>query len=275
MISAFPPVHLDVALVVDAIGAGRRRHPRRCATAAASCWSRCGCSTSTPATRSPAGHKSLAFALVVRAPDRTLTAAEATAVRDRAVARGRAAGRRPAGLRSAVGRLGAALRGRWSAVGRLGVALRGRWSAAGSSCRPACGCAVGGSPTGRTIRCDFLLALADGPTPPWTVRRIDWPDFRLPRDRADALAALADGLRRAREGQRVEVACLGGRGRTGTALAAMAVLDGMDPAAAVPWVRRVYHAEGGGDARPGPVGAHGAPVTAALPVCRCAGDRRP
>ncbi|HEY5878389.1 MAG TPA: hypothetical protein VIU11_05745 [Nakamurella sp.] len=34
----------------------------------------------------PAGHRSLAFALVVRAPDRTLTAAEATAVRDRAVA---------------------------------------------------------------------------------------------------------------------------------------------------------------------------------------------
>ena len=88
---------------------------------------------------------------------------------------------------------------------------------------------------------DFLLALADGPTPPWPVRRIRWPDFRLPVDRADALAALAEGLQRAREGQVVEVACLGGRGRTGTALAAMAVLDGMDPAEAVPWVRRAYH----------------------------------
>lgn len=88
---------------------------------------------------------------------------------------------------------------------------------------------------------DFLLALTGGPDPPWPVRRIRWPDFRLPTDRADALAALAEGLARARAGQRVEVACRGGRGRTGTALAALAVLDGLDPAAAVPWVRRVYH----------------------------------
>ncbi len=88
---------------------------------------------------------------------------------------------------------------------------------------------------------DLLLALADGPLPNWEVRRIDWPDFRVPADRADAIAALREALRRARAGDRVEVACRGGRGRTGTALAALAVLDGMDPAAAVPWVRRVYH----------------------------------
>ena len=87
---------------------------------------------------------------------------------------------------------------------------------------------------------DFLLALADGPAPPWPVRRIRWPDFRLPTDRVDALAALADALDRTRAGQLVEVACRGGRGRTGTALAALAVLDGLDPAAAVPWVRRGY-----------------------------------
>ena len=141
--------------------------------------------------------------------------------------------------------------GGWPAGRRAAGAMVGGWPAR----RRAAGAMVGGwveLPSGLRVRgrriadrpddpVDFLLALADGPTPPWTVRRIDWPDFRLPRDRADALAALADGLRRAREGQRVEVACLGGRGRTGTALAAMAVLDGMDPAAAVPWVRRVYH----------------------------------
>lgn len=88
---------------------------------------------------------------------------------------------------------------------------------------------------------DLLLALADGPRPDWEVRRIDWPDFGVPRDRDDALAALRTALHRARAGDRVEVACRGGRGRTGTALAALAVLDGMDPAQAVAWVRRVYH----------------------------------
>jgi phenylalanyl-tRNA synthetase beta chain len=45
-----------------------------------------------------AGRRSLAFALVVRAPDRTLTIAEATAVRDAAVAE--AAARTEAELRS-------------------------------------------------------------------------------------------------------------------------------------------------------------------------------
>lgn len=88
---------------------------------------------------------------------------------------------------------------------------------------------------------DLLLALADGPLPSWQVRRIRWPDFGVPADRDDAIAALREALRRARAGDRVEVACLGGRGRTGTALAALAVLDGMDAAEAVPWVRRVYH----------------------------------
>ncbi|MFD0818813.1 protein phosphatase, partial [Micromonospora zhanjiangensis] len=41
-------------------------------------------------------------------------------------------------------------------------------------------------------------------------------------------------------GDRVEVACGGGVGRTGTALAALAVLDGLDPDAAVAWVRAGY-----------------------------------
>ena len=46
---------------------------------------------------------------------------------------------------------------------------------------------------------------------------------------------------RARAGQRVEVACRGGVGRTGTALAALAVIDGLPPDAAVGWVRERYH----------------------------------
>jgi hypothetical protein len=87
---------------------------------------------------------------------------------------------------------------------------------------------------------DFLLALAEGPLPAWTYRRIAWPDFWIPRDRADALDALRETLRRAHDGEVVEVACHGGRGRTGTALAALAVLDGLAPGAAVGWVRREY-----------------------------------
>ncbi len=84
-VSPFPPVLLDVALVVDP-ACRPRTSPRPSSTAEVSCWSRCGCSTSTPATRSGPTAESLAFALVVRAADRTLTAAEASAVRDAAVA---------------------------------------------------------------------------------------------------------------------------------------------------------------------------------------------
>ena len=40
--------------------------------------------------------------------------------------------------------------------------------------------------------------------------------------------------------ERVEIACGGGRGRTGTALACLAVLDGVPAAHAVAWVRRSY-----------------------------------
>lgn len=88
---------------------------------------------------------------------------------------------------------------------------------------------------------DFLLALADGPLPAWPYRRIRWPDFWIPTDRADAVDALTEALRRGRDGQQVEVACRGGLGRTGTALAALAVLDGMPAHNAVGWVRREYH----------------------------------
>ena len=60
--------------------------PTRCSTAADRCWRSCGCSTSTPASRSATGQRSLAFALRFRAPDRTLTSDEANAARDAAVA---------------------------------------------------------------------------------------------------------------------------------------------------------------------------------------------
>lgn len=75
---------------------------------------------------------------------------------------------------------------------------------------------------------------------PWSTVWIRWPDFRLPSDPGQAVEALAEALGLARV-QRVEVACGGGRGRTGTALAVMAVLAGVDPAEAVQWVRAHYH----------------------------------
>jgi hypothetical protein len=84
----------------------------------------------------------------------------------------------------------------------------------------------------------YLLGSAP-PDQPWASRWVRWPDFRLPRDPADARAALEEAW--ARSGtERVEIACSGGTGRTGTALACLAVLDGIPPDRAVAWVRAHY-----------------------------------
>jgi hypothetical protein len=93
----------------------------------------------------------------------------------------------------------------------------------------------------RASPADFALVLASGPVPAWPSRRIRWPDFWIPTDRDDALDALHEAHRRALSGERVEAACHGGIGRTGTALAALAVLDGLTPGDAVAWVRDRYH----------------------------------
>ncbi|WP_432065898.1 protein-tyrosine phosphatase family protein [Streptomyces sp. C10-9-1] len=71
------------------------------------------------------------------------------------------------------------------------------------------------------------------------VRWLPWPDFGLPRDRVLARRVLTEAWRRCTE-ERVEVACDGGRGRTGTALACLAVLDGVPPREAVAYVRHHY-----------------------------------
>ena len=76
--------------------------------------------------------------------------------------------------------------------------------------------------------------------PGWPSRWLRWPDFRLPSDLGDATAALTEAYARAAD-QRVEVACGGGIGRTGTALACLAVLDGIEPELAVAFVRERYH----------------------------------
>jgi hypothetical protein len=71
----------------------------------------------------------------------------------------------------------------------------------------------------------------------WPCAWLEWPDFLLPRDRSGAVRLIRALHGRARAGEAVEVACGGGVGRTGTVLACLAVLDGLDPAAAVAWTR--------------------------------------
>ncbi|MET7618519.1 protein-tyrosine phosphatase family protein [Streptomyces sp. NPDC005408] len=109
-------------------------------------------------------------------------------------------------------------------------------------------------PSGRLVRGRGLRRpLPDGPLPAygvhllgkqppevdWEARWLRWPDFRLPSSPADARAVLGEAWERAAE-ERVEVACGGGRGRTGTALACIAVLDGVQAELAVDFVRRNY-----------------------------------
>lgn len=77
------------------------------------------------------------------------------------------------------------------------------------------------------------------PDPAWESRWVPWPDFGLPRSTADAVAALKEAHARAGV-ERVEVACDGGTGRTGAALALLAVLSGVAPDEAVDWVRARY-----------------------------------
>lgn len=75
----------------------------------------------------------------------------------------------------------------------------------------------------------------------WAHEWIDWPDFALPRDARRAVELIRDLHQRAQDGQRVEVACGGGVGRTGTVIASLAVLAGVAADDAVGWARSNYH----------------------------------
>lgn len=87
---------------------------------------------------------------------------------------------------------------------------------------------------------DYGLYLDRAWQPPWPHDLLDWPDFGVPDDTAALTKALTTALDRARAGQRVELGCLGGHGRTGTALACLAVLTGLGSSEAVAWVRARY-----------------------------------
>jgi hypothetical protein len=108
-------------------------------------------------------------------------------------------------------------------------------------------------PSGRCVRGRSLKRPLPGPPPDfgvyllgrrppdqaWESRWVRWPDFWLPTDRSRCRAVLQEAWDRAASG-RVEVACSGGAGRTGTALACLAVLDGVAGEDAVAYVREHY-----------------------------------
>jgi protein-tyrosine phosphatase len=95
-------------------------------------------------------------------------------------------------------------------------------------------------PYSRVAPPDFGLYLDRRWSPPWPHAHLDWPDFGVPDDPDLVLSALAELLARAQNRERVEIGCLGAHGRTGTALAAAAILCGLPPQDAVDWVRTTY-----------------------------------
>ncbi|SDD75988.1 protein-tyrosine phosphatase family protein [Streptomyces prasinopilosus] len=97
-----------------------------------------------------------------------------------------------------------------------------------------------GLPKGQTADVAVHLTEHRPPAPPWESLWIPWRDFWLPADPVDAMRTLRVAYDRAAD-ERVEVCCGGGIGRTGTALSAICVFEGMNPGEAVKWVRRNYH----------------------------------
>ena len=78
------------------------------------------------------------------------------------------------------------------------------------------------------------------PQTPWPRLWVRWPDFSLPLSTDDAVESLRVAHAAALD-QRVEVGCRGGIGRTGTAVAALAVIAGLPADEAVVWARRHHH----------------------------------
>ncbi|MFC8797876.1 protein-tyrosine phosphatase family protein [Promicromonospora sp. NPDC057138] len=88
---------------------------------------------------------------------------------------------------------------------------------------------------------DFAVYLLgrDPRVPDWEYRWVRWRDFGLPSSTDEAVAALGEAHARAAT-ERVEIACGGGVGRTGTAMAVLAIMSGVAPDDAVAWVREHY-----------------------------------
>lgn len=100
------------------------------------------------------------------------------------------------------------------------------------------------SPLGRVVNRLTGRALHGGSwVTAWDVDWIHWPDFGVPADGEAAARSITGAFFRAQRGEVVEVACYGGKGRTGTILACMAVLAGIPNGQAVEWVRANYSPE--------------------------------
>lgn len=76
---------------------------------------------------------------------------------------------------------------------------------------------------------------------PWDHVILDWPDFGVPADVDMTSREIREAFERALTGDRVEVGCWGGVGRTGTVLGCMAVLAGVPSDEARQWVRQHYN----------------------------------
>lgn len=74
----------------------------------------------------------------------------------------------------------------------------------------------------------------------WESRWVKWRDFWVPSSPSEAIVVLTEAWEAAAE-CRVEVACGGGVGRTGTALAVLATIDGLPGSKAIKYVRENYH----------------------------------
>jgi protein-tyrosine phosphatase len=96
-----------------------------------------------------------------------------------------------------------------------------------------------GLPPGQEPTFGVYLLGRTPPTVSWESRWIRWPDFRLPTDQAEMRGILTEALDRLAD-HRVEFACGGGKGRTGTALACLAIMDGIPANEAVAFVRAKY-----------------------------------
>ena len=80
-------------------------------------------------------------------------------------------------------------------------------------------------PSGPLPTLAVQLTRRQPPQPPWERQWIQWRDFWVPADPVEACAMLRNAYERTGT-DRVEIACGGGVGRTGTGLAALAALPG-------------------------------------------------
>ena len=74
----------------------------------------------------------------------------------------------------------------------------------------------------------------------WGDPHFPWEDMGVPDDMTAFREAVLRALRSAEQGRVVEIGCLAGHGRTGTTLACLLVLQGMDASSAIDRIRREY-----------------------------------